>query len=133
MGRWPARTLDGREECAIGLGEPALQSLGVAHYERLRDARRALDRAGKRLIKVDPAYELVRCGQRGGGWSLVIRRLCGARARAEARKHGTHRDLGIATKRHQRKAERAERLVVRETVRRQLTVAGDISTGDIAA
>jgi len=27
--RWPAHTLDGGEETAIGLGEPALQSLGV--------------------------------------------------------------------------------------------------------
>ncbi len=118
--RWPQRSLDGREECAIGLGEPARQSLGIAHYERLRDARRALDRAGERLVDVDPAYELVRCEQRGGGWCLVVRRICGARARAEARKGGTHRHPGIAAGAQQRQSERAERLIVRETIRREL-------------
>ncbi len=53
--RWPQRSLEGREETAIGLGRPALQSLGVAHYDRLRDARRALDRAGRNLVAIDPA------------------------------------------------------------------------------
>jgi len=63
-GRWPQRSLDGREETVIGLGQPARQSLGVAEYERPRDARRALDRAGRALAGVDPAYELVRCERR---------------------------------------------------------------------
>ncbi len=120
--RWPQRSLDGREECAIGLGNPALESLGAARYERLRDARRSLDRAGQRLVAVDPAYELVRCEQRGGGWCLVVRRICGARARAEARKSGTHRHPGIAAGVQQRQSERAERLIVRETIRRELAV-----------
>jgi hypothetical protein len=128
-GRWPARSLDGREECAIGLGEPARQSLGVAHYERMRDARRALDRAGVRLSKVDPAYELVRCERRGGGWCLIVRRVCGARARAAARKQGTYRDLGIAAKTQQRRADRVERTIVRETIRRQLAKASDDEPG----
>jgi hypothetical protein len=38
-GRWPARSLDGREESAIGLGEPARQSLGVGNYQHARQAR----------------------------------------------------------------------------------------------
>lgn len=61
----------------------------------------------------------------------MVRRICGARARAEARKDGLYRNSGTATK-QQRRAERAERLVVRETIRRQLT-AGDISTSNLAA
>lgn len=121
--RWPQRSLDGREETAIGLGQPALQSLGVARYERSRDARRALDRAGRGLIAVDPAYELVRCERRGGGWSLVIRRLTGAHARAQARKDGRHRDPGIAVKKQRRQAEQAERQVVRGVIREQMTKA----------
>jgi len=47
---------------------------------------------------VDPAYELVRCEPRGGGGCLVVRRLTGARTRAEARKDGAHRDPGIAAR-----------------------------------
>ncbi|MDQ2760159.1 MAG: hypothetical protein M3Y17_06920 [Actinomycetota bacterium] len=76
---WPSRTLDGCEEAAIGLGEPALQSLGVGQYARSDRARRALDRA----CPTDPAYELVRC-EKPAGWCLVVRRVCGARARAQA-------------------------------------------------
>jgi hypothetical protein len=117
--RWPQRSLDGREETAIGLGQPALQSLGVAQYERQRDARRALDRAGRGVVAVDPAYELVRCERRGGGWSLVVRRVTGARARGDVRKHAAYRDSGIAAKCQRRKAEQAERLGVREVIRRE--------------
>ncbi len=72
------------------------------------------------LVAVDRAYELVRCEQRGGGWCLVVRRICGARARAEARKSGTHRHPGIAAGVQQRQSERAEHLIVRETIRREL-------------
>lgn len=121
--RWPQRSLDGCEETAIGLGRPALQSLGVAQYERQRDARRALDRAGRSLVAVDPAYELVRCERRGGGWCLVIRRVAGARARAEIRKQGSHRDPGIAAKKQRRQVEQAERRTVREIVRQELAEA----------
>ncbi|MGH2927300.1 MAG: hypothetical protein ACRDL8_03770, partial [Solirubrobacteraceae bacterium] len=103
--RWPQRSLDGREETAIGLGQPALQSLGVGDYAQARQARAALNRAGQKLAAIDPAYELVHCERRGGGWCLVVRRVSGARARGEARKQGTHRDLGIAAKRRQRTAE----------------------------
>jgi hypothetical protein len=132
--RWPQRSLDGREETAIGLGQPALQSLGVARYERQRDARRALDRAGRALVGVDPAYEFVRCDRRGGGWSLVIRRLTGARARAEARKGGRHRDPGIAAKKQRRRAGQAERQVVREIIQRELAeTPGDAGVEGLAA
>lgn len=125
--RWPQRSLDGREECAIGLGQPALQSLGVGRYKRPRAARAALDRAGAQIVAVDSAYELVQCERRGGGWCFVVRRIAGARARADARKEGFHRDAGIAAKKHRRQAERAERRVVREIVRESL---GDPSKGD---
>lgn len=131
--RWPQRSLDRREETAIGLGQPALQSLGVAHYHRLRDGRRALDRAGRQLVDVDPAYEFVCCERRGGGWCLVVRRICGARARADARKHGQHRDPGIAAKKQRRQAEQGERVAVREIVRRELAEPPGTADGELAA
>jgi hypothetical protein len=109
--RWPARSFDGQEEAAIGLGEPALQSLGLGRYKRLRDARRALDRAGERLVAVDPAYELVRCERRGGS-ALVARRVSGAKARAEARRGASWRSTGIPSKR-----EREDRAAVRAAAR----------------
>ncbi|MGH2927452.1 MAG: hypothetical protein ACRDL8_04560, partial [Solirubrobacteraceae bacterium] len=90
----------------------------------------ALDRAGRGLVAVDPAYELVRCERRGGGWSLVVRRLSGARSRAEARKSNPYRDSGTAAKKRQRHADQAERIVVREIVRQQLVEASGDITGD---
>lgn len=130
--RWPQRSLDGREECAIGLGQPALQSLGVADYERQRDARRALDRAGESLVTVDPAYEMVRCERRGGGWCLVVRRIAGARARVEARKAGMTRETGTAARKQRARAEQRERLTVRELIRQQLAMSST-SDEDLAA
>ena len=64
MGRWPQESFDGRQETAIGLGTPALESLGVAGYARRIDARRALGRAGAKIVSVDPAYEAVHCEKR---------------------------------------------------------------------
>ena len=121
--RWPQRSLDGREETAIGLGKPALESLGVGRYSKPNQARAALKRAGERIVAVDPAYELVRCKHRGGGWSLVVRRLSGARSRAEARKASRYRDPGTAAKKRLRQAEQAERLAVREIIRQQFAEA----------
>lgn len=112
--RWPTRSFDGREETAIGLGEPALQSLGVGSYDRVRDARRALDRAGERLVAVDPAYELVRCERRAGS-TLVARRVSGAKARAETRRTAPWRSTGIPGKR-QRKDQAAVRAAVRASL-----------------
>lgn len=86
-GRWHARTQHPPLPGSRGLVE-AVPSRGLAPYER--------------LVDVDPAYELVRCERRGGGWCLVVRRICGARARAEARKGGTHRHPGIAAGAQQR-------------------------------
>lgn len=108
-GRWPARSLDEREETAIGLGRPALESLGVAHYHRTHDARRALNRAGSRIVQRDPAYELVRCEQRGGGWCLIVRRISGPRARAQARAGASWRSEGTAARRSQAAERRAIR------------------------
>jgi hypothetical protein len=113
--RWPARSFDGREATAIGLGEPALQSLGVGGYDRLRDARRALDRAGERLVAVDPAYELVRCERRAGS-TLIVRRLGSAKARATVRQGASWRSTGIPGKR-----QRADRAAVRAAVRASLS------------
>ncbi|MGH2888027.1 MAG: hypothetical protein ACRDNJ_00210 [Solirubrobacteraceae bacterium] len=127
--RWPQRSLDGREETAIGLGQPALQSLGVGDYAQARQARAALNRAGQKLAAIDPAYELVHCERRGGGWCLVVRRVSGARARGEARKQGTHRNPGIAAKRRQRRAEQTNRLAVRAVIREQFTEASGNGDG----
>jgi len=114
-GRWPSRTLDGCEETAIGLGEPALQSLGVGAYKRAHSARRALDHAGERICAADPSYELVRCEKRAG-WCLVVRRLSAARARATARSRATWRSPGVAAS----KRRRAERTAVRASIRDSL-------------
>lgn len=131
--RWPQRSLDGREDTAIGLGQPALESLGVAGYKRPRAARAALDRAGEQITDVDPAYELVHCERRGGGWCLVVRRLAGARARADARKAGPYRDPGIAAKKQRRQAEQAERQAVRQIVRQSLADTSEDEAGELAA
>ena len=130
--RWPQRSLDGREETTIGLGQPALESLGVAHYERARDARRALDRAGAGLIAADPAYETVRC-ERRAGWCLVVRRVSGARARGMARQQGVQRDSGIAAKKKRRSTERDERRAAREVIREQFPVPTDGGLNERAA
>lgn len=113
--RWPARSFDGREETAIGLGDPARQSLGVAVYKQPRQARAALNRAGERLRAVDPAYEQIVCERRGGGWCLVVRRLQGSRTRAAAREGASWRSTGIPGKR-----EREERAAVRAAARASL-------------
>ena len=113
--RWPQRSLDGREETAIGLGEPAMQSLGVGGYSRARRARQALDEAGARIAVIDPAYDLVRC-ERRAGWCLVAQRVSGARGRAQARSGATWRSPGVAAS----KRRRAERTAVRASIRDSL-------------
>jgi hypothetical protein len=130
--RWPQRSLDGREECAIGLGQPALESLGVGGYKRARAARAALDRAGAHIVVIDPAYEFVRC-ERRSGWCLVVRRLAGARARAAGRKIAPHRDPGIAAKKHRRQVEQAERQAVRGIIHRELAGTSADERGERAA
>lgn len=115
--RWPQQSFDGRQETAIGLGTPALESLGVAKYARSIDARRALNRAGDRIVAVDPAYEMVRC-ERRAGWCLIVRRLTGSRSRAEARQGASWRSSGTAANKQQR----AERSTVRrQQIRANLT------------
>ena len=59
---------------AIGLGAPALASLGVDNYSRHRDARRALNRAGRQIVAADARYESVAVAQRPGGYSLIAHR-----------------------------------------------------------
>ncbi len=115
-GRWPARSLDGQqEECAIGLGEPARQSLGVGGYKQASQARAALDRAGARIAAADPSYELIRC-ERRAGWCLVVRRLSGARARARARSDAPWRSKGIAATKHERPERAAVRAAAAESL-----------------
>ncbi len=116
-GSWPSRTLDGCEECAIGLGEPALQSLGVGEYEQAQGARRALKRAGEKIVAVDPSYELIRCEKRLG-WCLVVRRLSGA-ARVQARSGASWRSQGTAAT----KRERPERAKIHAAARESLAAA----------
>lgn len=72
---------DGLMATSIGLGKPALDALGVGHYSRHRDARRALDRAGSRIIEADARYHSIRCEQRPGGYALVAERLDAERLR----------------------------------------------------
>jgi hypothetical protein len=122
--RWPQRSFDGHEETAIGLGEPAMQSLGVGGYSRARRARQALEQAGARIAAIDPAYDLV-CCERRAGWCLVARRVSGARARAQARSGATWRSPGIAASKRQRQAVRTERQVVREIVRQKFDTTSD--------
>lgn len=114
-GRWPAHTMDGREEAAIGLGEPARQSLGVGEYRRPDQARAALNRAGARICAVDPAYELMRCEKRAG-WCLVVRRLSGAKGRAQARSGAPWRSPGIAASKRQRPGRVAVRAQLRASL-----------------
>jgi len=117
--RWPQQTIDGSyEECAIGLGEPARQSLGVGAYQRVRDAHRALDRAGRRIIATDPAFVAASVEKRAG-WCLVVRRVSGIKARAKARSDAASRSAGIAAGKRQR----GERAVVRAKVCGSLAVA----------
>lgn len=118
--RWPQDSFDGRQETAIGLGTPALESLGVASYTRFIDARRALNRAGERIVAVDPAYELVRC-ERRAGWCLIVRRLSGPRARADARQGAAWRSQGTAANKRQR----AEHGAVRAEIRASLNAAAE--------
>ena len=72
---------NGLTATSIGLGKPALDALGVGHYSRHRDARRALDRAGRRIIEADDHYSTIRCEQRPGGYALVAERLDAERLR----------------------------------------------------
>lgn len=74
-------TGEGLTATAIGLGKPALDALGVGHYSRHRDARRALDRAGRRIIEADDRYHSIRCEQRPGGYALVAEKLDAERLR----------------------------------------------------
>jgi hypothetical protein len=119
-GRWPARSFDGCEETTIGLGEPARQSLGVGGYTKPADARRALSRAGARLVALDPAYASVRVEKRAG-WVLVAQRVSGSRSRAALRKTAPWRSAGTAAG----KRTRSERSAVRATVRQSLAGASD--------
>lgn len=73
---------DGLLATSIGLGRPALDSLGVGGFQRHRDARRALDRAGERIVAADERYAAVTVEGRPGGHSLVAYRLDAERLKA---------------------------------------------------
>jgi hypothetical protein len=74
-------TGDGRQQTWIGLGHPALATLGVDGYARHRDARQALKRAGARIAAADPRYDSIDLRRRAGGWVLVATRLSAERRR----------------------------------------------------
>lgn len=73
---------DGILATSIGLGGPALDSLGVGGFQRHRDARRALERAGERIVAADERYESVTVEGRPGGHALVAYRLDAERLKA---------------------------------------------------
>jgi len=75
---------DGLEGTWVGLGRPALATLGADRYQRHRDARRALARAGTQIVRVDRRYAAVKVERRAGGWALVAHRVL-ERERWEAR------------------------------------------------
>lgn len=75
---------DGLEGTWVGLGRPALATLGADRYQRHRDARRALARAGTEIVRVDRRYAAVKVERRAGGWALVAHRVL-ERERWEAR------------------------------------------------
>ena len=74
---------EGRLAAWVGLGRPALASLGADTYNRHRDARRALARAGLRIVEADPRFESVTVERRAGGWALVAVRLDAAELRRQ--------------------------------------------------
>jgi len=82
-------TGDGQAATWVGLGRPALASLGADTYTRHRAARTALDRAGDRIVRADPRYTSVKCERRAGGWALVAVR----RSRVDADSHAEVRAL----------------------------------------
>ncbi len=80
-------TGDGKKATWVGLGRPALASLGADTYTRHRAARAALAQAGARIMEMDTRYESVTVERRPGGWSLIAVR----RATADAREHAQAR------------------------------------------
>jgi hypothetical protein len=72
---------EGRSAAHVGLGGPALATLGADSFARHVDARRALARAGKRIVEADDRFESVTVERRAGGWSLVATKLDAAERR----------------------------------------------------
>ncbi len=68
-------TAHGLASTWIGLGRPALATLGADRYRRTRDARRALVRAAARIVEVDARYASITVEARAGGWALVASRV----------------------------------------------------------
>lgn len=64
------RSMGGKNETVIWLGAPALATLGVGGYRRHVDARRALQRAAKKVMKADPRYEIALARLGRGSWQL---------------------------------------------------------------
>lgn len=88
-----------------GLGQPALETFGVAGYARHVDARRALKKAGERIVATDPKWVSVTVEKRAG-WQLHYSRLPS--------------DTQIAELRTEAAAERRERQAVRQHIKRSL-------------
>lgn len=87
--QWKPQPSERRESTWIGLGRPALASLGADGYARHVDARKALKRAGIRVVKADTRYESVTVERRPGGWALVAMRSTGQLRRERERVRAT--------------------------------------------
>lgn len=66
---------EGHSATWIGLGAPALATLGLDGYSRHRDARAALVRAGKKICEVDPSFSSITVEGSRGAYRLVATRL----------------------------------------------------------
>lgn len=80
------------ERLELPLDESAYQAFGI-HATQDRDRRRTLNRAGERIMDVDPAYEAF---EAHGGKSITSRLVVVRRAGAGSRKTGLAQQLQLA-------------------------------------
>ena len=81
---WGRPAREGRVTRWVALGPDMYEVLGM-HYARGCDARKALRRAGERIVRADARYDAVtvgeRAGGRGGSWILRATRITDAERR----------------------------------------------------
>ncbi len=76
---------DGLRAGHVGLGPPALTTLGLAGYARESDARKKLRKAAARIVATDPAWVSIDVIRRAG-WQLVFRRRPSGKEIAQRRR-----------------------------------------------
>lgn len=110
--RLPGQDLMGNRTGALGLGAPAIATLGLAKYQRRADVNRKLREAAERIVRLDPAWASVELAGRAGSWQLrYARRDLPPAKLAELRR-------GEAWRRADERSERREvRAVIRESLR----------------